>query len=59
MEEIEVNSKAPRAQGGLGLLSQTILVQRSQKYIPLVLIHEREEEKKGRNREAPGDGVVA
>ena len=49
--EIELNSKPRRAQGGLGLLSWSISVQKSQQSIPKVLILER----RGRNRErTPG-----
>ena len=57
MNEIEVNSKPRRAQGGQGLLSHSIPVQRSQEIIPLILgkkrgrTHEREREG------APGDGA--
>ena len=40
-----MNSKPQRAQGGLGLLSHTISVQKSQQSIPLIL------EKRGRKRE--------
>ena len=52
-----MNPKPQRAQGGLGLLSRSISVQKSQQSIPKVLILER----RGRNREkrrAPGRGSV-
>ena len=56
MDELESKTNAWRAQGGLGLLSHTISVQKSQQSIPKVLILER----RGRNREkkrrrAPGE----
>ena len=42
-----MNSKPRRAQGGLGLLSHTISVQRHKESIPLILVLGR----RGRNRE--------
>jgi len=45
-----MNSKPRRAQGGLGLLSHTISVQRLQESIPLILVLGR----RGRNREETG-----
>ena len=47
MNAIDTRSKAPRAQGGKGLLSHTISVQESQKSISKILILE----KKRKNRE--------
>ena len=55
MDEIESKSKPRRAQGGKGLLSHQISVQKSQQSIPLVLILEREE--KNRERETHGREV--
>ena len=55
MNEIESKSKPRRAQGGKGLLSHQISVQKSQQSIPLVLILEREE--KNRERETHGREV--
>ena len=51
-----MNSKLRRAQGGLGLLSQTISVQKSQLSIPLILEKKRGKERENteREREAPG-----
>ena len=46
-----MNSKPRRAQGGLGLLSRSISVQKSQQSIPLFPREEREEERKRRRRE--------
>jgi len=48
MNEIESKSKPRRAQGGKGLLSHQISVQKSQQSIPLFPREEREEEKRGR-----------
>ena len=45
-----MNSKPQRAQGGLGLLSRQISVQKSKQSIPLVLILERKE--KSREKES-------
>jgi len=45
-----MNSKPRRAQGGLGLLSHTISVQRPQESIPLILVLGR----RARNREETG-----
>ena len=42
-QEIEFNSKAQRAQGGKGLLSQSISVQESQKSINKALVLEKKE----------------
>jgi len=53
-QEIEFNSKAQRAQGGLGLLSHTISVQSLQESIPKILSLERKEG--GRTERAPGEG---
>ena len=47
MNEIEVNSKPRRAQGGKGLLSRSISVQKPQESIPLIPREEREEEEQG------------
>ena len=49
-----MNSKPRRAQGGLGLLSHTISVQRSQESIPQI----PREERKEKERRAPGEGGV-
>ena len=49
-QEIEFNLKAQRAQGGKGLLSQSISVQESQKSINKVLVLEKKE----KNREGAG-----
>ena len=49
--KIEMNSKPRRAQGGLGLLSQTISVQKSQLSIPLILEKKRGEERENTERE--------
>ena len=43
------------AQGGKGLLSHQISVQQTQQSIPLILREEREEEKRGKKRRAPGE----
>ena len=56
MNEIEVNSKPLRAQGGMGLLSRSISVQKSQQSIPIFPRGEREEERK--RRRAPGGGAA-
>ena len=59
-QEIEFNSKAQRAQGGKGLLSQSISVQESQKSLNKVLVLEKKEKnrrKGGRGR--PGEKVAA
>ena len=54
MNEIEVNSKPRRAQGGMGLLSRSISVQKLKNPS---LREEREEEQRGREgRQAPGEG---
>ena len=50
MDEIESKSKPRRAQGGKGLLSHQISVQKCQQSIPLVLILERERRRTGRER---------
>jgi len=47
-----MNSKPRRAQGGLGLLSHTISVQRFQEFIPQIPREERKE--KERRERAPG-----
>ena len=47
MNNNEMNLKPRRAQGGKGLLSQSISVQNHQKSIPLIPREEREEERKG------------
>ena len=54
--EIEMNSKARRAQGGLGLLSHTISVQSLQESIPKILSLEKEggREERSRRRRDPG-----
>jgi hypothetical protein len=60
-QEIEFNSKAHRAQGGKGLLSQSISVQESQKYINKVLVLEKKEKnmrKGGRGRPGEESGGV-
>ena len=54
MNEIESKSKPRRAQGGKGLLSHQISVQKSQQSIPLFSREEREEERK--RRRTPGRG---
>ena len=46
MNKNEMNSKPRRAQGGMDLLSQTILVQNPQVSIPLIPKEEREEVEK-------------
>ena len=46
MNKDEMNSKPRRAQGGMDLLSQTILVQNPQEFMPLNPREEREEERK-------------
>ena len=60
MNEIDTRSKAPRAQGGKGLLSHTISVQSLQESIPknLSLERRREEEERhpGREGEAAWSG---
>ena len=48
MNEIEVNSKPRRAQGGMGLLSRSISIQNPQVSIPLIPREVREEEKRDR-----------
>ena len=62
MNAIDTRSKAPRAQGGKGLLSHTISVQESQKSISKILILEKKrknrEEERGR-REKQGGSVLA
>ena len=50
MNEIEVNSKPRRAQGGLGLLSHTISVHRLQKSILLILERRDGAERQGEER---------
>ena len=50
MNEIEVNSKPQRAQGGKGLLSHTISVQSIQESMPLIL-EKRGEDKNTREKE--------
>ena len=60
-QEIEFNSKAQRAQGGKGLLSQSISVQESQKSINKVLVLEKKEKnrkKGGRGRPGEESGGV-
>ena len=60
-QEIEFNSKAKRAQGGKGLLSQSISVQESQKSIHKVLVLEKKEKnrrKGGRGRPGEESGGV-
>ena len=47
MNKNEMNSKPRRAQGGKGLLSRSISVQKPQESMPLILREEREEEKRG------------
>ena len=48
--EIDTNSKPQRAQGGLGLLSHTISVQKSQESMPLILERRDEAERQGEER---------
>ena len=56
MNAIDTRSKAPRAQGGRGLLSHTISVQESQKSISKILPLEKRREEQEEKRRAPGDG---
>ena len=46
MNKNEMNSKSQRAQGGKGLLSRSISVQKPQESMPLNPREEREEERK-------------
>ena len=54
MNEIELKSKPRRAQGGKGLLSHQISVQKSHQSIPLFPREEREGEEKERQEEGGG-----
>ena len=51
MNEIEMNSKPRRAQGGKGLLSRSISVQNPQESMPLIPREEREKERKEKEEE--------
>ena len=52
--EIDFNSKVMRAQGGKGLLSQSIPIQKTQESIPKTLEKKREEQhERERKRKAP------
>ena len=54
--EIQQEFKARRAQGGKGLLSQSISVQESQKSINKVLVLEKKEKNRRKGERAPGKG---
>ena len=58
MNNNEMNSKPRRAQGGKGLLSQSISVQNPQKSIPLIPREEREEEKRGEGGGGRQEGAL-
>ena len=59
MNAIDTRSKAPRAQGGKGLLSHTISVQESQKSISKILILEKKRKNREEERGATSRGGLA